>query len=87
MLSSFYYYSPDHLCEGTYRLNIISAVIAPLIRKALLCYWSLPVLHQQPAKGWVLYNTSRSSGNGIMSHMGNGTNYNQSVKLCGMSIA
>ena len=67
MLSSFYYYSlasPDHLCKGAYQLNIISAAISSLIRKALLCYWSLLVLHQQPARGWVLYNTSQSSGNG-----------------------
>ena len=69
MLSSFYYYSlasPDHLREGTYRLNIINAAISSLIRKALLCYCSL---HQQPAIGWVFYNTSRSSGNGIMREM------------------
>ena len=50
MLSSFYYYSlasPDHLREGAYRLNIISAAISSLIRKALLCYWSLLALRQQ----------------------------------------
>ena len=83
MLSSFYYYSlasPDHFHEGAYRLNIISTTISSLIRKAL-CYWNLLVLHQQPARGWVLYNTSRSSGKGIMSRMSNGTNYNRSVKL------
>ena len=67
MLSNFYYYSlasPDHLREGAYQLNIISTAILSLIKKALLCYWNLLVLHQQPARGWVLYNTSRSSGNG-----------------------
>ena len=76
MLSSFYYYSlasPDHLCKGAYQLNIIRAAISPLIRKALLCYWSLLVLHQQPARGWVLYNTLRSSGKS-MSRVDDGTN-------------
>ena len=89
MLTSFYYYSlasPDHLRESAYQLNIISATISSLIREALLCYWSLLVLHQQSARGWVLYNTSRSSGNGIMSCMGNSTNYNRSIKLRGMLI-
>ena len=88
ILSSVYYSlaSPDHLREGTYRLNSISVAISSLIRKALLCYWSLLVLHQKPVKGWVLYNTSRSSGNGTnRMGMGDGTN-NQSVKLRGISI-
>ncbi len=53
MLSNFYYYSlarPDHLRAGAYRLKIISATIPSLTRKALLLYyWSLLVLHQQPA--------------------------------------
>ena len=52
MLSSFYYYSLarlDHLHAGAYQLKIISTAISSLTRKALLYYWSLLFLHQQPA--------------------------------------
>ena len=76
MLCSFYYYSlarPDHLRADAYRLKrIISAAISSLTRKALL-YYCMESTSPAPAasysRGWVLCNTSRSSGNGILSRM------------------